>query len=77
MRTNHVQLAITAMEIPETVRDQLKANATTRLRRLDPPVDREKVWTRGGDVQLITDENALEAVVDYILVAQDRMDRGK
>jgi REP element-mobilizing transposase RayT len=76
-RTNHVHLAVTADKAPKSVRDQSKANAT-RVLRLEPePLTAEQIWTKGGDVEIIDSEKALEQVVKYILEAQDRMDRGK
>jgi REP element-mobilizing transposase RayT len=76
-RSNHVQLAVTADEKPDKVRDQFKANATSALRKLVPPVSNSKVWTRGGDIEIVDGDEGLERVVYYITEAQDRMDRGK
>ncbi len=59
------------------VRDQFKANGTRVLRNLPIPVTHEKVWTKGGDIQLIDTDDDWEQVILYITVAQDRMERGK
>ena len=88
VRSNHVHVAATV--IPKTgikyhraadgikrVRDELKANATRVLRRCENPIQNEKVWTKGGDIQFVDTEHDLEQVVIYISEAQDRMDRGK
>ena len=87
-RSNHVHVAVTL--VPKTgnqnyrvadgikrVRDQFKANATRVLRQGENPIQNEKVWTKGGDIQFIDSDEDLEQVVIYILEAQDRMDRGK
>ena len=88
VRSNHVHVAVTV--VPKTgnqdyrvadgvkrVRDEFKANATRVLRRCDKPIQNEKVWTKGGDIQFIDSEDDLEQVVIYIMESQDRMDRGK
>jgi REP element-mobilizing transposase RayT len=76
-RSNHVHLAVTADKSPAAVRDQFKANATRVLRREPEPIGNSKVWTRGGDCEIVDGENELDSVVTYITMAQDRMDRGK
>ncbi len=78
-RSNHVQLAVTvtAAAEPKKVRDQFKANATSTLRRLANPIRNEKIWTRGGDIEIVDGNENLERVIYYIAEAQDRMDRGK
>ena len=76
-RSNHVHLAVTADRKPETVRDQFKANATRVLRQDPDAITNENVWTRGGDCEVVDGEDNLARVVEYIMEAQDRMDRGK
>ena len=76
-RSNHVHLAVTADKAPELVRDQFKANATRVLRQEPDAITNDKVWTRGGDCEIVDGEDNLERVVRYITEAQDRMDRGK
>jgi REP element-mobilizing transposase RayT len=87
VRSNHVHVAVTV--VPKTgktnrvgdgikrVRDELKANATRVLRQSDNPIANSKVWTKGGDIEIIDTEDDLEQVVLYVCEAQDRMDRGK
>ncbi len=87
-RSNHVHVAVTVVptvsgktlaagKCLKNVRDQLKANATRVLRQLPHPVTHETIWTKGGDVQIIDKDEDWEQVILYIVVAQDRMDRGK
>jgi REP element-mobilizing transposase RayT len=76
-RSNHVHLAVTADAAPTKVRDQFKANATRVLRTQPHPITNQKVWTRGGDAEIVDGEESLEQVVLYITESQDRMDRGK
>ncbi len=76
-RSNHVHLAVTADEAPIKVRDQFKANATRVLREPPNEITHEKIWTRGGDIEIVDGEDNLEQVVIYITEAQDRMDRDK
>ena len=59
------------------VRDELKANATRVLRQSRNPIANDKVWTKGGDIQIIDTENDLEQVILYVCEGQNRMDRGK
>ncbi len=74
-RSNHVHLAVAADAAPKTVRDQFKANATRVLREPPNAMRNDKIWTRGGDVEVVDGEDNLEQVVIYITEAQDRMER--
>ena len=74
-RSNHVHVVVTADAEPKKVRDQLKANATRVLRSCPNPITNDKVWTRGGDIEIVDGEDGLERVLTYVLEAQDRMDR--
>ena len=76
-RSNHVQLLVTADADGKIVRGQFKANATNILRQHPNPIANKKVWTRGGDIEIVDGDDAMDRVVLYITVAQDRMDRGK
>lgn len=76
-RSNHVHVVVTANASPQKVRDQFKANATRALRELPGAITNEKVWTRGGDTEVIDGDESLEKVVQYVLEAQDRMEFGK
>ena len=69
VRSNHVHVVVTVVpKIIKTnragdgikrVRDELKANATRVLRQLETPMANDKVWTKGGDVQIIDAEDDL------------------
>lgn len=87
-RSNHAHVAVTV--VPSTgdqeyrvadsikrVRDQFKANATRVLRRGSVAIQNPRVWTKGGDIQFLDSDEALEQVVKYITEAQDRMGRGR
>jgi REP element-mobilizing transposase RayT len=76
-RSNHVHLAVTADKSPKIVRDQFKANATRVLRQNPGALVHEHIWTRGGDCEIVDGEDGLERVIEYITIAQDRMDLGK
>jgi REP element-mobilizing transposase RayT len=76
-RSNHVHLVVTADKAPQLVRDQFKANATRVLRQEPDAITHDKIWTRGGDCDVVDGEDDLERVVEYVMEAQDRMDRGK
>src|SRR5688572_20981816 len=65
-RSNHVQLAVTADNSPEIVRDQFKANATRVLRQSPDALANDKIWTRGGDSEIVDGDDELERVVQYI-----------
>ena len=79
-RTNHVHVVVTADRKPEDVRDQFKAWCTRKLKELHRSRDpmskvRENWWTEKGSRRYIGDEESLEAVILYVLEAQDRKDR--
>ncbi len=62
-RSNHVHLAVTQTSQPQWYAISLKANATRVLRTEPSPMKSEKVWTRGGDTQIVDGESALEQVM--------------
>lgn len=74
-RSNHVHLVVSANNAPEIVRDEFKANATRVLRQDASALVYQRVWTRGGNCEVINGENDLEQVVQYVIEAQDRMGR--
>jgi len=74
VRSNHLHIAVTVRELPKRARDQFKANATRVLRESPLPIENEKIWTKGGDIEIVDTEDDLEKVVLYITEAQDRMD---
>jgi REP element-mobilizing transposase RayT len=75
-RSNHCHIVVTSQKHSgAVVRDQLKANGTRRLREQWPIFQGRPVWTVGGDWKCINNEDDLETVCSYVLVAQDRKDR--
>jgi len=75
VRTNHVHVVVAAPERPQTVRDQLKANCTRRLRQQTEPLICQRTWTRGGDCTILNSEQDVENAVIYVTAAQDRKGR--
>lgn len=76
-RSNHVHVVVTAIGYkPKTVRDQLKAWCTTKLKEAGE--SRTHFWTEGGSQRWINTDEELEAAVAYVLEAQDRkgLERG-
>jgi REP element-mobilizing transposase RayT len=76
-RTNHVHVVVAANAGPKVVRDQLKANCTRALRQQAVPLNVPVTWAKGGDVEILNTDDDVETVVQYVMEAQDRMDRGK
>jgi hypothetical protein len=37
----------------------------------------QRIWTRGGDVEVVNGQESLEQVILYVTEAQERMGRGK
>ncbi len=71
-RSTHVHVVVSApFHTGQIVRDQLKANCTGELRKLDNRFVDRPVWTRGGDVEFIDSEQDLETVIAYVNEAQD------
>jgi REP element-mobilizing transposase RayT len=71
-RTNHVHVVVIADENPQKVRDQLKANCTRRLRTQHDPLIRERTWARGGDCEVLEDDDDLQAAIEYVLEGQEK-----
>jgi REP element-mobilizing transposase RayT len=70
-RSNHVHVVVTAARYqPETGRDQFKAWCTRRLK--EAGATRTRFWTEGASCRWINQEDDLEAVVLYVVEAQDR-----
>ena len=64
VRSNHVHVVVSARsDKPQAVRDQFKANATRVLRQEPDAICADKVWTRGGDCELIDNEDDLQQVL--------------
>ena len=69
-RTNHVHVVVVADVKPQTIRDQLKANCTTKLRGQPIPLICERTWTKGADCEVLFDEQSLQNAIQYTLEAQ-------
>lgn len=76
-RSNHVHIVVCTDAAPGKVRDQFKANATGVLHQKPQPIINKKIWTRGGDIEIVDGEEELDQVILYVTEAQDRMERGK
>jgi REP element-mobilizing transposase RayT len=74
-RTAHVHVVVTAADIsPETIMTQFKAWSTRALnatRDMQSGLHRGRVWTRGGSMRRIYDEEGLAAVATYVVECQD------
>ncbi len=70
-RTKHVHVVVAAYLKPQTIRDQLKAHCTGQLRRQQKPLICERTWTKGGDCEVLFDEESLSNAIAYTLDAQD------
>lgn len=77
-RSNHCHVVVTAVDYDgETVRDQLKAWSTRRLRALEQDAGvpesrlRKNWWASKGSVRHIDDIESLEAAIRYTIDAQD------
>jgi REP element-mobilizing transposase RayT len=70
-RTNHIHVVVGANTPPKTVRDQLKANCTRRLRTQSTPLNVEKTWTTGGDCEILDRDEDIDAAIRYVVEAQD------
>lgn len=69
-RTNHVHVVVTSNVKAQTIRDQLKANCTARLRQQSIPLICDRTWTKGGDCEVLFDDQSLQNAVEYVLEAQ-------
>ena len=75
-RTNHFHVVLTAPVKPETVRSQLKAWCTRKLKSLAAAKNpqeliRDNWWAERGSQRFINDEAGLEAAVFYVHDYQD------
>ena len=70
-RTNHVHVVVSASVKALTMRDQLKANCTTKLRNQPIPLICERTWTKGGDCEILFSDESLQNAIEYTLNAQD------
>jgi len=76
IRTNHAHVVLSAADATASkVRDQLKANGTGKLRKIQTCWLDRPVWTVKGWCEYIDTDDDLDAVVLYTSVAQDRKHR--
>ena len=81
-RSNHVHVVVSASQPPKTVRNQLKAWCTRRLKELEQERQkasgcgseniREQWWAERGSQRFINDEDSLEAAILYVRDGQDK-----
>ena len=70
-RSNHVHVVVTAPGYdPETVRDQLKAWCTRKLKPNHP--NRERFWTEGVSRRYLNTDGDLDSAIIYVNEARDR-----
>ena len=73
VRSNHVHVVVSVGEYaPETVRDQLKAWSSRRLKEAYPK--RKRFWTEGASCRWINHDDDLEAAMIYVNELQDKKD---
>ena len=71
-RSNHVHVVVTSRDYkPMTVRDQLKAWCSRRLKERFQP-DRKRFWAEGGSYRCLFDEDSLAQAIQYTLDGQDK-----
>ena len=71
-RSNHVHVVVTANVSAKKVREELKARCTRKLKEASGErITRKHWWTEGGSRRKIGDQESLEAVIHYVLYAQD------
>ena len=76
VRTNHAHAVISAAVKPEKIANDLKVNATRRLREageFDPSV---KIWGRGASTRYLWKPAHVAAAVDYVLYSQGETSSG-
>jgi hypothetical protein len=70
VRTNHVHVVISAAVAPGRILVALKAHATLRLRERGLAAPDGKVWSRGGDVRVLSSPFALARATEYVAHGQ-------
>jgi REP element-mobilizing transposase RayT len=76
-RTNHVHVVLSSSAAPKTIREQLKAWCTRRLKEQEAaagiaqPERRENWWAERGSIRWIFHESDLAAAIEYVLDQQD------
>jgi REP element-mobilizing transposase RayT len=74
-RSNHAHVVVTADVAPKTLREQLKAWCTRRLKQLhrdqshEPP--REQWWAERGSIRWLHTQDDLDAAILYVRDGQD------
>jgi REP element-mobilizing transposase RayT len=75
-RSNHVHVVVTAGKPPKSVRNDLKAWCTRRLKELDiargRTTVRENWWAERGSQRYINNHEGLEAAIVYVRDGQDK-----
>ena len=75
-RTNHCHWVVSASGYePSLVRDQVKAEITKQLRKQSLVAEDGPVWSEGGWIEYLDDEDAIHQTSIYVLEAQDRKGR--
>jgi len=69
VRTNHAHAVISALVKPEKIINDLKVNATRKLRS-EGLIGDEKVWSRGASTRYLWKPAHVEAAVEYVLYSQ-------
>ncbi len=71
-RSNHVHAIVTADTTGKKLLNELKANCTGRLRQHSPSRFEGRVWTRGGYIDVVDDDDELEQLMIYVIEGQNR-----
>jgi REP element-mobilizing transposase RayT len=80
-RTNHVHVVLSASANPKSIREQLKAWCTRRLKELEaecgvPETERRvQRWAERGSIRRVFSDDDLAVVVDYVVNQQDNPKR--
>lgn len=70
VRTNHAHTVISAAVKPEKIANDLKVNATRRLREAGELDAGIKIWARGASTRYLWKPAHVAAAVDYVLYSQ-------
>ena len=70
VRSNHVQLVVTANCSSKKVRSALKANATREMRESGCWADENSPWSYRGSRRKLFTEKALDAAIAYVMYDQ-------
>ncbi len=76
-RSNHMHAVITARDVaPKKIREDIKAWCTRRLKE-GAGFTRINWWAERGSIRWIFDDDSLESVIEYVNIAQDRIERDR